>query len=570
MKTIFSKRLFYPTLAIIALFMTGLIIIQQRIEKEMKFDALANKLNVYNEIIHEIYENGLTDQMNELLPPNLRVTIIADEGKVIKDTQVENVGKMESHDNRPELQQARFDNFGSHIRKSKTTNVTNLYVARYFSSPTKSYYIRTALPYDSKLKNNLTSSNYFIYVSLFGFLVIAILLYLLLERHDRTITQLKKIGNLVLNGHTVTAQDFPKSAFGGISETLLAILEQKQKSNNELEESKERLVSHFQLSNTGIALFNKDNEVEYTNSHFIQFANILSTSPMTHAKQFLNDEVMLPIKRFIEDNGTSERTIAITAPQGNKIFAIKAIKSGGGKFEITIEDVTEEEKNRQLKQEMTSNVTHEIRTPLTSIRGYLETLNFMDLTEEKRSEFTEKAFQQTIRLSELMDDISLLSKLDEQNRNFDNEVVNLYQLSEELRVNFADALIKQQNTFINLLDPKTQVNGNRSLIYSIFQNLVENSLRYAGPNIEMVIRQYHEDEKFLYFSYHDTGVGVSDEHINRLFERFYRIDSGRTRAAGGTGLGLSIVKNAVILHGGQIQARRHSSGGLEIHFNLHK
>lgn len=558
--------IFYPALALIALILIALIVIQQGIEREAKYDALASKLTSYNELINNAYKEDKLSEIKGLLPSDLRITIIEGEGRVVKDTEVENVGAMEHHDNRPELQQARFHSFGKDIRRSKTTGKETLYIANYFNN----YFIRTALPYDSVLKSELKSSNYFIVVSLIGFVVIALLLHFLLKRYDHTIIQLQKVGDMVVEGRNISNVDFPKSTFSAISNAFLAILEQKQKSNDELEQSKERLVSHFQLSNTGIALFNNNNEVEYTNSHFIQFANILSTTPMTKASEFLNEQIMVPIKRFIENNETSERNIAITVPQGNKIFSIKALKSGGGKYEITIEDVTEEEKNRQLKQEMTSNVTHEIRTPLTSIRGYLETLNFMDLTEEKRSEFTEKAFQQTIRLSELMDDISLLSKLDEQSSKFEYERVNLYQLVEEIRVHFSDSIIKQHNTFINQLDAKTEVEGNRSLLNSIFQNLVENSLRYAGPDVEMVIRQYHQDEKFLYFSYHDTGVGVSDEHINRLFERFYRIDSGRTRAAGGTGLGLSIVKNAVILHGGQIQAKRHSSGGLEIHFNIHR
>ncbi|MDN4753392.1 ATP-binding protein [Porphyromonadaceae bacterium W3.11] len=566
MKTTFSKKIFYPTLGIIALFMIGLIINQQKIEHDMKFDALASKLEAYNDLIHLAYEKDLVPEVKQLLPTDLRVTIIENEGKVLRDTEVDNVGKMELHDTRPELQEARFHTLGSDIRKSVTTGKKTLYVANFYQN----YYIRTALPYNHSLKSTLTSSNYFIIISLLGFFLISILLYFLLRKYDRTIAQLKKVGEMVVNGHNVTADDFPESTGSGISSVLLAILEQKQKNNDELEESKDRLVSHFQLSNTGIALFNKDNEVEYTNSHFIQYANILSTSAMTQAKEFLNEHIMLPIKRFIEDHDSQERSTAITVAQGNKIFAIKALKSGGGKFEITIEDVTEEEKNRQLKQEMTSNVTHEIRTPLTSIRGYLETLNYMDLTEEKRNEFIEKAFQQTIRLSEMMDDISLLSKLDEESRSFEYESVNLYSVVEELRVHFSDIIIAQNNTFINKLDPDTKIKGNRSLINSIFRNLMENTLRYAGPGVEMVITQFHQDNHYLYFSYYDTGTGVSEEHMNRLFERFYRVDSGRTRATGGSGLGLSIVKNSVLLHGGQIQARRHTSGGLEIHFNLHR
>ena len=86
----------------------------------------------------------------------------------------------------------------------------------------------------------------------------------------------------------------------------------------------------------------------------------------------------------------------------------------------------------------------------------------------------------------------------------------------------------------------------------------------------MVINCYHQDENHLFFSYYDTGKGVDEKQLSRIFERFYRLDEGRTRESGGTGLGLSIVKNSILLHGGEVEARIHSSGGLEILFNLHK
>ena len=125
-------------------------------------------------------------------------------------------------------------------------------------------------------------------------------------------------------------------------------------------------------------------------------------------------------------------------------------------------------------------------------------------------------------------------------------------------------------TVVNSLKKEIQIRGNYSLLYSIFRNLTDNAIAYAGNDIQITINCFREDEKFYYFSFSDTGVGVPEEHLNRLFERFYRVDKGRSRKLGGTGLGLAIVKNAVLFHGGTIFAKNMPKGGLEFVFTLKK
>ena len=108
------------------------------------------------------------------------------------------------------------------------------------------------------------------------------------------------------------------------------------------------------------------------------------------------------------------------------------------------------------------------------------------------------------------------------------------------------------------------------MLYSIFRNLIDNSIAYAGYNTEITINCYHTDNQHYYISFADNGVGVEEAHLNRLFERFYRVDKGRSRKLGGTGLGLAIVKNAVLFHGGEIMAKNAQGGGLDILFTLRK
>ena len=225
----------------------------------------------------------------------------------------------------------------------------------------------------------------------------------------------------------------------------------------------------------------------------------------------------------------------------------------------------------KLKKQMTSNIAHELRTPVTTIRGYLETLIACpDMPAEKKQEFIEKAYNQTLRLAELITDMSLISKMEEKSAKFKKEDIDLYSVANEVFDEFADRITAQNVKVENMLSAGTVLTGNRTLVYTIIRNLVENSLKYAGEGITIHLECYSMIEKFCYITYYDTGEGVPQEHLDQIFERFYRIEEGRTRDVGGSGLGLSIVKNAVKFHGGDISVINRQWGGLQFFFSLRR
>ena len=166
--------------------------------------------------------------------------------------------------------------------------------------------------------------------------------------------------------------------------------------------------------------------------------------------------------------------------------------------------------------------------------------------------------------------ISVLTRMEEAPNMIETEPVNLTTMMRNILNEVTLELEEKQITAHNMLPERLTVQGNSSLLYSIFRNLTDNAIAYAGSHISITIRCFREDERFYYFSFSDTGVGVDPEHLSRLFERFYRVDKGRSRKLGGTGLGLAIVKNAVILHGGTIFAKNTPGGGLEFIFTLSK
>ena len=208
---------------------------------------------------------------------------------------------------------------------------------------------------------------------------------------------------------------------------------------------------------------------------------------------------------------------------------------------------------------------------MSSIQGYLETIvDNENLPPEKMKMFLERCYAQSNRLTHLLRDISVLTRMDEAANLIDMEKVDLSVLVNNIVNESASDLEQKHITVVNSLKPHILLRGNYTLLYSIFSNLMDNAIAYAGTNIHINISCFREDENFYYFSFADTGVGVAPEHLNRLFERFYRVDKGRSRKLGGTGLGLAIVKNAVLIHGGTISAKNNPGGGLEFVFTLAK
>jgi signal transduction histidine kinase len=250
------------------------------------------------------------------------------------------------------------------------------------------------------------------------------------------------------------------------------------------------------------------------------------------------------------------------------LFFINYVADKSGKS-IHKEIKLEQEKNRLQKQEMTGNITHELRTPVTGIRGCLETVLEHPLDKETERRFIVNAYNQVLALSELIHDMSLLTKIEGAAQSFQLESIVLGDLLENIKRDFALPLQEKKIRMHWNITKDVIIQGNRHLIYAIFRNLTDNVIRYAGSNLDILIRQYKTDKAFYYFSYADTGVGISaTHHLNRLFERFYRVDEGRTRDTGGSGLGLSIVKNAIAFHNGSISVRNRKEGGLEFLFKL--
>ena len=228
------------------------------------------------------------------------------------------------------------------------------------------------------------------------------------------------------------------------------------------------------------------------------------------------------------------------------------------------------ELENEMRRQLTQNISHELKTPVSSILGYMDTiLDNPNIPEDTKHHFIVRSKEQAQRLAALLQDISLLNRLDYGSNMITMERVNVSLTVSDLVQECAMALEQKQMVLKNYLPEDIIIHGNSSLIYSIFRNLIDNSINYAGTGTTIEIRTEQKAKEWR-FTFSDNGVGIPSEHLSRIFERFYRVDKGRSRAMGGTGLGLAIVKNAVILHGGTISVSIPKSGGVCFQFSLSK
>ena len=222
----------------------------------------------------------------------------------------------------------------------------------------------------------------------------------------------------------------------------------------------------------------------------------------------------------------------------------------------------EQLEKERIKKQLTNNINHELKTPVASIRVSVETmLAHRNMSEEKQILFLQRCLTNTERLQRLLTDVSLLTRMDDGSASILREQVNLTDIINDVVEDRQIIAATKGIRIENFVSHNVIMVGNASLLEAVFNNLIDNAIVYSGgTRIKIELISINNDKVVIALS--DNGCGVPSEHLPRLFERFYRIDKGRSRAAGGTGLGLSIVKNAVILHGGEISAETQCSGGL--------
>ena len=574
----FSQRLFWSVFFMFLGFTVCFLLFQYQREREFAQEKLNNVLSNYNyQLFRKCQQSTDINKtvisfMDDIPQKDLRVTIIDPSGDVLFDNS--GTDEFNNHNDRSEVRKARLYNEGFAIRSSESTG------KRYFYSASNigGYIYRSALPYDPYVRGILTVNKDFIYFMALMTLIFFFVLSRFTFSIGKTISKLRDFA-LNVEKDRMPAVDyvFPNDELGDISQNIVTLYHRQQKAKNELSMEREKLIKHFQYSKEGFAMFTSEGREILSNILFIQFINVISDTQIHQVEDVTDIAELEPIRTFLNKNirnlNRKKKVLreSVTIDKNGKIFLIECILFLDNSYEISINDISRQEEESRMKRQLTQNVSHELKTPVSSIQGYLETiLSNPDLSPDKRQFFLERCYSQSTRLTGLLRDISGLNRLDEASEMFDLTEVNITKLIAEIQKECSQDMEEKHITSEIILPGDPTVFGNNSLLYSIFRNLYDNAIAYAGENIRITVNCYKEDPKYYYFSFSDNGVGIPEEHINRIFERFYRVDKGRSRKIGGTGLGLSIVKNGVNFHKGQISAKSSPGKGVTFFFTLKK
>ncbi|QWE25490.1 phosphate regulon sensor histidine kinase PhoR [Polynucleobacter sp. AP-Elch-400A-B2] len=317
-----------------------------------------------------------------------------------------------------------------------------------------------------------------------------------------------------------------------------------------IEKQHNRFIEAFQASPNGIVMLDSEDHIEWCNGIAERFFGL---SFKRDALQKINFLIRRPefiqylFKRAFEDPLLMERM----GPNSNLSLMLQIFPFGDQRHLLLVQDVTDLQKADAMRRDFVANVSHEMRTPITVLMGFLETMQSLDLDRSQQSQYFEMMMSQAQRMKSLVEDLLTLANLEANTLPAPTQVISITTLMALLK-NDAEALSQGHHTLSFEISNPNNLMGEEREILSAFGNLVSNAIRYTPDAASIQVRWSINERGEGEFSVVDTGPGIASEHLSRLTERFYRVDRSRSRDTGGTGLGLAIVKHIANRHQAQL------------------
>lgn len=478
-----------------------------------------------------------------------RITLIDSAGHVVGDSEFDGpaLQSLENHTTRPEVIAARKNGVGSARRMSPSTGEEQLYVA--VKAPSGVARVSVTTKAVEEIFNRARSG--VIAAGLISFLLAAVLALLFSRAVSRPITELRDVARSIAAGES---RRHPALAapgeVGDLADAIYRLAEQLEARLSALVAEQSILSALVETLNEGVIAISPEREVVRINETGRRLLSI--DRPIPFGMDFLPREVTLrsAISRAL--NGTETEPEELVIDDITLSLTARPLVNGGAV--VALFDLTPIRKLEAVRRDFVANVSHELRTPLTIVGGFAETLQDPDVPADKRSEFAKTIFTNTQRMQRIVDELLDLSRIESGHWRPRPQPVRIADVAGEVFGRVA-ATAKSKgivlDTSISLA--ADVVYADRTALEQILLNLVENALRHTPEGGRITI-ETTPAENGVYLIVNDTGAGIPPEHLPRIFERFYRADSGRSREAGGTGLGLAIVKHLVEAHGGSVGA----------------
>ena len=467
-----------------------------------------------------------------------RLTLIDKDGTVLFDNSGNDVSTMDNHLDRIEVAQALKEGFGSSSRQSATLMERLVYTAVRLKD---GRIIRLSETYPSIFQAITIVSQPLLLVILIMIIVSFVIAYRLA---DRIIEPLSKLDMDHPDENTSYKELKP------IIRKLSAQQEMIDEDRKALKRSRQEFETITENISEGLILLNSDKIIIDINK---AASKILGIDETMIGKPVLEVKGYEKFSDLVEDASMKHHgSRKIRFGDRNYEFEISPVETDQELlgFVLLFFDDSYKEASENMRREFAGNVSHELKTPLQSISGYAELLKNRMVSKDDKNEVYDRIYFEAQRMIKLINDVIKISHLDEENLNIPKERINLNTLCKEITDLQADEI--RNNVSIEYRGTDAWIYGNRELIEAIYSNLLENAIRYNREGGYVYVDICSENDKVI-LKVEDTGVGIDEEDYERIFERFYRVDKGRSKKAGGTGLGLSIVKHACILNNAEVK-----------------
>jgi two-component system phosphate regulon sensor histidine kinase PhoR len=494
-----------------------------------------------------------------------RVTLVAADGRVVGDsTQTrEQLAGLENHATRPEVVAARTAGAGSITRYSTTVGTDMLYVAVPASHATVRY-VRLALPLTA-VDAQLASIRSMTLVAMAVAIPVALLAaWIVSAPIGRRVTAIAEVASRYSAGDLARpAYDFGSDELGNVARVLDASIQELGRRLEELSRDRARMEAILTGMVEGVLVVDGRGRLQLVNraaQHMLRVDEHATGRP--YVEVIRHPDIAAQLATALGGEDVDSREVALVRDPGRTVVARAApvASTGGGGAVLVLHDITDLRRADLIRRDFVANVSHELRTPLTAIRGYVEALLDEPPSADETKRFLEVIFRHSTRMERLVKDLLRLARLDARQETLENAPCDMRQIFHAVLADLAPTVeTKRQRIVIDVPPESGQVTADPAKLHDVVRNLVENAVNYSPDDADIRLSAATADGTFT-ITVADSGPGIPDEDLGRVFERFYRVDKSRARP-GGTGLGLAIVKHLVELHGGEASAANRAEGG---------